>query len=107
MKLASINDRTAAERFTGLSLFVRERDAVPPPPGSWYIHDLLGCEVLSEKGEFIGSVSDVLEVPGQHLWAVKNGDSVFYIPAVKEFIARVDITGRRIVVRELEGLLDI
>lgn len=107
IKLESVDDRTAAERYRGLNVFVREEDAVPPPPGSWFIHDLLGCEVRTEKDEFVGTLTDVVNVSGRHLWAVNSGGRVIHIPAEKEFIAMVDIGARKIVIRAPEGLLEI
>lgn len=107
IRLESVEDRTAAERLTGLNLFVAEEDAVRPPKGSWYIHELIGCEVVTETGEPVGTVSDVVDAGGRHLWVVTTRDGERYVPALKEFIAGVDIVKRTVIVRSLEGLLEL
>jgi 16S rRNA processing protein RimM len=103
--LKTVGDRTAAEQFRGRLMFVEASDAAPPPEGAWYIHDLIGCEVRTGDGTVVGRIEDVLEMPGQHLWAVRNGDSLHHIPAVKEFIVSVDTGKKEVVVSLPDGLL--
>lgn len=102
--LETVEDRTSAEKMRGKLLFVPLSDAAPPPPGGFYVHDIIGCEVRTADGSPAGTVEDVLETPGQHLWSVRDGDRVYLIPAVKEFIVSVDTAAKRIVVSLPEGL---
>lgn len=105
VRLASIDDRTAADALRGRLLFVAAADAEPPPPGGHYVHDLIGCEVRTREGGRVGVVEDVLSVPGQDLWAVRTGTGLCHIPAVRRFIVSVD-TARRLVVVDLpDGLI--
>jgi len=105
VKLESVDDRTGAEPLRGAMVFVRRSDAAPPPEGGYYIHDLIGCEVRTVAGEVVGTLSDVLETPAQHLWVVKSGETVHDIPAVRKFIRSVDIEKKEIVVDLPEGLI--
>lgn len=102
--LKTVEDRTAAEKLRGKLLFVAEADAAPPPPGGYYVHEIVGCEVRTVDGTPAGTVEDIVETPGQHLWSVRNGDRVYLIPAVKEFIVSVDTDAKRIVVSLPEGM---
>ena len=102
--LETVADRTAAEKLRGKLLFVEHSDAAPPPPGGYYIHDIVGCEVRTVEGTPAGRIEEVLETPGQHLWSVRNGERVYLIPAVKEFVVSVDTDAKIVVVSLPEGL---
>jgi 16S rRNA processing protein RimM len=100
-------DRTAAERLRGSMLFVATSDAAPPPEGGHYIHDLIGCEVRTRDGRRVGTIEDVFDAAGRHLWSVRDGDAEHLIPAIREFIVSVDTAKKVIVVDPPGGLLDL
>jgi 16S rRNA processing protein RimM len=105
VKLASVDDRTTAETLRGMMIFVPESEAAPPPEGSYYIHDLIGCEVRTTAGETVGTLTDIVGTPAQDLWAVTSGEMVHHIPAVKRFIVSVDV-GKKVIVVDLpDGLI--
>lgn len=98
-----VPDRTAAEALRGRWLFVAP-DALPPlPEGSYWPHELEGCEVVTEDGRPLGRLADVLAAPGNDVWLVEGGEAPVLVPAVRETVLSVDLEGRRIVVRE-EGV---
>jgi 16S rRNA processing protein RimM len=102
--LKTVEDRTAAEKLRGMLLFVESADAAPPPPGGFYVHDIVGCRVRTADGAPAGIIEDVIGTPGSHLWSVRDGDRVYLVPAVKEFIVSVDVASKTIVVSLPEGL---
>jgi 16S rRNA processing protein RimM len=101
LKLKDIESIDEAERWRGAQVQVRREEAVPLPEDSFYVADLLGLEVWTAEGRPLGPLEDVLSYPAQDLWKV--GDIL--IPAVREFITRIDIPGRRIVVSLPAGFL--
>jgi 16S rRNA processing protein RimM len=105
MRFAAFPDRTAAETIVGKYLMVDDGETVPPPPGSWFIHEIIGCTVETEDGKKVGVVEDVLKLPAQDVWSIRAFASTVMFPVVKDFIVRVDTAGKKIVVRPPEGLL--
>ena len=99
-------DRTAAERLRGLSLFVEPGDAQRPAKGRGYIHDVIGCEVRTADGRVVGTIDDVYDAAGQHLWSVRDGETERLIPAIPEFIVSVDTDGKVVVIDPPQGLLE-
>jgi 16S rRNA processing protein RimM len=98
-----VADRSAADALRDRWLFV-PGDAVPDPPeGSYWPHQLEGCEVVTEDGRPLGRLADVLAAPGNDVWLVEGGDAPVLVPAVRETVLSVDLGARRIVVRE-EGI---
>jgi 16S rRNA processing protein RimM len=106
LKLKGIDSRTLADKHRGEYLFVETKDVVAPAKGSYFIHDIIGMKVVTEAGEVVGSVRDVLELPANDVWVVASGTKEFLIPAIKEVIRQVDLNGRTVVIRPLEGMLE-
>lgn len=99
-------DRTAAERLRGLSVFVEPGDAERPAKGRGYIHDVIGCEVRTKDGRVVGTIDDVYDAAGQHLWSIRGGDNELLVPAIPEFIVSVDTERKVVVIDPPQGLLD-
>jgi 16S rRNA processing protein RimM len=108
LKLEGIGDRTQAEALRGVELFIGEDELAPLPDGVYYVRDLKGCAVTDEGGAALGTIRDVIQNGAQDLYEVVAPDGkAFLIPAVAEFILRVDIGGRRVEVRLPEGLAEL
>jgi 16S rRNA processing protein RimM len=81
------------------------RTAAPPlPEGAYYECDLVGLAVQNEQGAPVGVLEDILEVPGSHVFVVRQGAKEILIPAAKELITAVDLERRCMTVRMIEGL---
>lgn len=106
-KFRSINDRTAAGKILNKFLFVEEKSIIKPPAGMYFIHDIIGCEVFLTNNTRVGIICDVLQLSAQDIWLVNDADKTYWIPAVKEFIKKVDIKKKRIVIDVVEGLLEL
>jgi len=108
LKLAGIDSRNDAERMRGKELTIRSDKLWEIPEDTYFIKDLLGCVVFAEDGRLIGSLSDVILTKAQDLYQITQEDGhAFLIPAVKEFVRKVDIQSKIIIVRLLEGLEDL
>jgi ribosomal 30S subunit maturation factor RimM len=46
----------------------------------------------------------VLHTPANDVWAAQGEDGEVLIPALKDVVESVDVAGRKVVVREVEGL---
>jgi 16S rRNA processing protein RimM len=100
-----VDDRTAAERLSGITLQVPESWLPSLPEGSWWSYEATGCRVRTESGRELGTVEEVLAYPAQDLWRVVGADGAeTLIPAVDAFIVSVDLAGRSAVVRDVPGL---
>jgi 16S rRNA processing protein RimM len=93
-----------AEELRGKFIYVEEDGIELPPAGSYFIHDLVGLTVYDEAGNQIGVLKDVVAMSSNDIWVVQNGDREILIPAVKEFVRKVDVE-QGIVIRVIEGLV--
>jgi 16S rRNA processing protein RimM len=109
LHFAGIDDRSAAESLTGSMLEAERAEGErPDDPDEYYDDVLVGLEVVTEAGERIGSVTEVLHLPGQDVLAVRVTPDApeILVPFVSEIVPVVDIDASRIVIRPPEGLLE-
>lgn len=108
LRLSGFTDRDAAERARGREIFVTEADLPELPEGQFYVRDLIGMQVVTEEGEDLGEVTDVIQNTAQDLFEVElpEGRKVL-IPKVDAFVRSIDGEARTVTVRLQEGLLDL
>ncbi len=106
LKLDGVETRDQAEALRGAFIFVESEASAPPPPGAYRVDDIIGSSVVLPSGRTVGKVADVLILPGNDVWVVREGDREYLVPAVKELILSVDVASRRIAVADLDGLFE-
>ena len=81
------------------------RGTVPAlPAGQYYECDLVGLAVQTEQGQPIGVLEQIWELPGNHVFVVRQGANEILIPAAKELVVAVDLERRVMIVHMIDGL---
>lgn len=101
-----VKDRDQAEALQGTYLFVPTSEAPVLPAGEYWTHDLIGCAVATEAGRALGTLVEVILTPANDVWVVQGEEGETLVPALKEVVVEVDPAARRVVVREVPGLID-
>ncbi|MCL2383791.1 MAG: ribosome maturation factor RimM [Oscillospiraceae bacterium] len=106
LKFKGVDTIEEAETYRNFYLKVNRKDAVDLPKNSYFIVDLLGCNVYTEENEHLGEVDDVFPTGSNDVYVVKSNDGKqILIPAIKEVIKQVDIQNKTIIVKLMEGLI--
>ncbi len=100
-KLEGIDDPETAIRLRGKTVCI-DRNKVKLPKGTVFIADLLGCKVITEEGEEIGKIKDVLTMPASDVYVI-HGEKKYMIPAVKEFVKEINVEEGFVRVHLIEG----
>jgi len=100
----SIDD---AEALRGVELRIPAGDVRALEPGTYYLHDLVGCQVETVGGAAVGVVSRVEAGAGTPLLVVDRDGVEVFVPFADEICRVVDVASRRIVVDPPEGLLEL
>lgn len=99
-----------AEKLVGLEVRIPFAERMPLPSGSYYVTDLIGCEVW-EQGAAVGRVRDVQPTgegaAGTPILVVESAQGELLIPLAQEICVRVDVGARRIEVILPEGLREL
>lgn len=107
IKFKEVNDMNGAEILKGLFLKVDRENAVKLPQDSFFICDLIGCEVFEEDGSKLGVLKDVLQTGSNDVFAVSGeNNKEILIPALKSVVKDLSVENKKMVVSLPEGLLD-
>jgi 16S rRNA processing protein RimM len=105
--LAGVDSMDAAEALAGAELWMTAADLAPLPHGTFYHHDLVGCEVRGADGTAIGTVTGVEGPLERSLLVVEGPAGETLIPMVDGICVRIDVSRRQIVANLPEGLLEL
>src|SRR6266508_3253873 len=100
VKLNGIDNRTIAELLRGRYLEVTEEEARSLEEGRFYHRQVVGLAVVTQSGEPIGVIEEVLERPAYDVWVSRHGSIEHLIPATKDAVLSVDVSGGRVVVAD-------
>ncbi|WP_313471504.1 ribosome maturation factor RimM, partial [Lysinibacillus sp.] len=67
--------------------------------------EIIGCTVISEDGQTIGIVADILQTGANDVWVVKGSKKEHYIPYIEDIVKDIDVEEKKIVIHVMEGLL--
>lgn len=96
-KLSGVNDRDQAQALRGARVCVPRGELPPGDDKEFFRADLIGCDVVNLEGRRLGKVSHFVESPAQVLMVVR-GEREWWVPAVPQYVRRVDLRIRRVVV---------
>ncbi|MBA2604458.1 MAG: 16S rRNA processing protein RimM [Acidobacteria bacterium] len=96
-----------AEALAGSELWIPSDRQEPLPPGTFYHHDLIGCEVRDSKAGVIGRVTAVEGTMEMSRLVVEGPDLEVLIPLVAEICTSIDTTAREVSVTVPDGLIEL
>ncbi len=100
-------DATAANALRGTLIEIDDADLPDLGRDEYYVHDLVGLDVVTTGGERLGRLAEVLRTGANDVYIVRRkGERDLLLPAIGDVIAEVDLDGGRMVVELLPGLLD-
>ena len=104
IQLADCLDRESAEAFRGQWVQIRGEQAAPLPAGRYYYHQIVGLEVVTEAGERLGEVTEILETGANDVYVVTGPTGETLLPALSSVVLKVDLDAHRMTVHLPEGL---
>ena len=108
LKFAGIDEpETAREKLAKGYLTIPRGQVAPLPEDTYYVFELIGCAVEDESGETVGEIIDVVEMPSADMYVVRHRDGDVMIPAVRKFVRHISIAEKRVVVSEIESLVNV
>ena len=71
----------------------------------WF--ELIGLEVFLDTGRYLGVVKDILTTGSNDIYVVRDDESEILIPAINEVVDKIDLVNKKMIICEIEGLLDL
>jgi len=107
LKLSGTDSISEAEELVGAWVEVEFDRAVSLPEGTYFDHDLIGCTLYNSSGEELGTVSDILHIPGNDQLVVQGKGQEVLIPVRSNICRDISVERKRITVDPPEGLIDL
>lgn len=105
LKFKGIDTIEQAEEYRNIYLQAKRSD-IKLEKGAYFIVDLIGLEVYTEEGEFLGILKEVLQPGANDVYVVENEEKKqILLPVIPDVIKKVDIEGNKVIVKLLEGLI--
>ncbi len=108
LKFKGLEDINLVEKFRQSELYVDRAHAVPLGENENFIADLIDLQVVTDEGEELGILTDVLQTGANDVYIVqteKYGEVM--IPAIRQCVLKVDLEEGTMLVHLLPGLLDL
>lgn len=94
-----IEDRNSIEALRNELLYAEvDIQALGIDEDDYHVLQLVGCTAYLVDGDEFGVVTDVLNLPGQDVLAIKSADGEVLIPFVRQLVPVVDVKAQRMTV---------
>lgn len=105
VKLTAYDDINDVEKYKGWTLKIDEEQLAELDEDEYYYHEIVGCQVVSDEGEELGAVSEILAPGANHVWVVdRPKGKQLLLPVIDDVVLNVDVKNKRITVHIMEGL---
>ncbi len=94
--LSGIVDRNAAEKLSKKEMQIDRSDAIDLPENTYFISDIIGCEVFLSDEKYVGIVDYIYQNGSADVYEVKGEKNVMF-PFLGSLVLSVDIVNKKIV----------
>ncbi|CAG7603359.1 Ribosome maturation factor RimM [Paenibacillus solanacearum] len=108
VKFQQYADINEVEKYKGWLLKVEEQYLSDLDDDEFYYHEIIGCAVETEEGEVLGTISEILSPGANDVWVIERPKGKpLLIPYIDDVVLSIDAEQKKVVVRLMEGLLDL
>lgn len=104
LDVEGVSDLESAKAFVGCEILIPADRLKELPEDEYYWRDIIGLEVVTEDGRFIGNIETIFTAGGNDVYVCTGGEREILIPAIAEVVREIDLAKKIMVVRLLEGL---
>ncbi|WP_168122276.1 ribosome maturation factor RimM [Paenibacillus sp. HB172176] len=108
LRLQGFDNINQVEQYKGWNLQISEGDQEELEDGQYYYHQIIGCAVVTEDGEQLGEISEILSPGANDVWVVnrpKSRGAQILLPVIDEVVLHVNVAEKLVTVRLMEGLI--
>jgi 16S rRNA processing protein RimM len=101
VKFSGVDDIDTAETLRDAEVSIPESDLRPLGENEYLVADIIGLHAWTTEGEDLGIITEIIRSPANDVYATDRA----MIPAVREFVEKIDLQDKKMIVRHMEGLL--
>jgi len=106
LRLRGMETVEDVEPFRGAEILI-PKEGVVREKDEYLWDDLLGMQVYLDTGAYVGVLGRIIETPAHDLYVIEHGNQEVYVPAVHEFVHRIDLKARTMILKGVEDLLEL
>ncbi len=107
LSFKEFKDINEIEKYKGLDIYVNREDAVPLEEDEYYISDVIGMDVVTDDGNILGKLADVMQTGANDVFVVNLADDKeLLIPVIKDCVMDMNYETGIITVKLMKGMLD-
>lgn len=107
LKFKGIDNINDIEKYKGKDLLIQRKDAVKLDEDEYFICDIIGSKVVTEDGEEVGSLKEVLQTGANDVYVVTTPDKKeILLPVIKDCVLDVNTEEKIVTVHLMAGIMD-
>jgi 16S rRNA processing protein RimM len=107
LKIQDISTIEAAQQLLKRDVFAPLEMQVKQEEGFIAWDDLIGYSVIDNKYGAIGTIMNVLNYPQQDIFEIHFKGKEILLPAIEDFITKIDVKSTTLYVQAPDGLIDL
>ena len=104
LKLAAIDSANAARALANQDVQIPIDEAVALAPDQYYWHQIVGLQVWTDDGRYLGPITEVLRTGSNDVYVVGQGQGELLVPAIEDVVKNIDLANHKMTVHLLPGL---
>lgn len=106
VKFKEYGNINEVEKYKGCDLKVTKEQTIELPENEYYFHEIIGCRVVTDEGEELGIIDEILRPGANDVWVVKTpARKQILLPVIDDVVLDVNVKGKLVKVHLMEGLL--
>ena len=107
LKFKQFDNINEVEKYKNADLLVTRENAVKLKPGEYFIVDLIGLQGVSDEGENLGELTDVIQTGANDVYVfTKKGEADLLVPKIPDCVKEINLEKGTVLVHLLPGLRD-
>lgn len=107
MKFAGFDSDTSVAKLRGELVQIPSTSAAKLKKNQYFHHQIIGLNVITESGEPLGVVQEILETGANDIYLVRTPqDQEILLPAIKSVIKKIDLESKTMTVELIPGLVE-
>ncbi|HZK33428.1 MAG TPA: ribosome maturation factor RimM [Tissierellaceae bacterium] len=108
LKFKGYVDINDVEMFKDDFIYVDEQEKIVLPENHFFIYELINSQVFDKEMNLIGLLIDVIQGSSNDVYVIKDKENKkeYLIPGVKEFVKKIDVKNKEIIIDPIEGMIE-
>ncbi len=101
LRFAGCSSPEEARKYRGATIKIKKSESPELEEGTYYYYQIIGMDVYTVEGLYLGQVKSILETGSNDVYVVKKRDHEALIPAIEDVIVSIDTGLNKMTVKQM------